>query len=329
MSLIPANSDVQPAMDFHENLLLGTLSNITEQARGGFVVEPVNDGEKKFINTNWNSMDVDYLSFTGKCTEILSKPTINQFFAHSTCKFLKTPFSKKVYSSTAKDILVIGNISEYTLGIVYHQSQTDVDFNDNYEIVVDSSIIQSGRQSHYAAICNSIRKCREDRMESVLDFVKIKESLLKYFPQSSIIIFRYGQKINYLSILKDLERIIEVDNVPFELALGRKYLKEGYFLSGKSTQKILDFSYSNFLSNDSVNILIKNPAVCQTYANNSFRICLYNTLQHGKNNISMYLKSIQSRKKFIEKSTALELFTKSSEIMDVDLSMLKDFVPTI
>ena len=275
-----------------QDLFNATLTSVTESGHCTFSCEELLDAEKEVLLEYASEIDVDYLMIKEECSILLGKPQISNFFVDFTAEFFPRAVKCGIYSSTVKEVLAIGRIGEYkisTLCTPKHRfeilEEEDVDFYlDELEIEVadDESIIKkdvNSRLSHISGI-----------ISGQISFGKMQEILLQFFCGYTLVIFKYGQKVQLRQMKTKLVSILHDSQLPIEVALGIQYKIEDTFLSAGITADTMKFGFSNFLSNEMGNLRINIPAIAEIYCENSYRICLYNTFQHHKKNIKLQLE---------------------------------------
>lgn len=212
-----------------------------------------------------STIDVDYLLLHGSPPILFDAPSVLNLLGTHSGKLEKALRKVKVYSTTfTNGIYVFGTISNFNIGISAHVNLPKHDEESSLLVKTINGILFDINGSY--------------------PFRDIKNIIKSRFHSFDVVIFCHGQKTP-ITLLENL--LIEMPSLcTMEIALGIEHSLQNSFLSFKLDENYKNFCYSNFLSNTSCNLLIDDQTIASKLANNSYRLIIYNTLQHEKTKIA-------------------------------------------
>ena len=172
------------------------------------------------------------------------------------------------------------------IGITNQTNEQEIE--DDPLFPADSNSTKSGSML-YKSIKNILQHIHNSENPKP-SFQELTMVLKQYFQNTVIVIWRYGQKVPYVDLKIKLVSLLQEAQIPIEIAFGVEYKLVDYFVAAKVTDSTRSFAFSNFMSNECCNLRIHNANIAKSYLKNSYRVCLYNTLQHSKKEISFLLK---------------------------------------
>ena len=237
------------------------------------------------------SLDLDYLCLTEKCSTMFAHSPVQSFFADLPCELLSKGFIQNLYSKRNKKIFCIAKVGDYSLGLVVQSSDSNLE-DEAEDLSIATGFQLSFESDRYlcASIVNQFlgNQCR--LLTKVISFESLGGILSTEYATCTVAIARYGQKVPLSVIKPKLVDFLSGCAIPIEVALGQEFEVNGYFLSAKYSGKVKQFAYSNFLSNDLCNILINNEIVARAHCPTCFRLSVYSTLQHHKKDVKIFLE---------------------------------------
>ena len=275
-----------------QDLFNATLSSVTELGHCTFHCEELSEAEKEILLDCASEIDVDYLMIKEECSILLSKPQISNFFVDFTAEFFPRAVKCGIYSCTIKSVLAIGRVGEYKIStLCTPKHRMEIFEEDEMNDYLDDTEIETEEDESITRRDINSRLTQISRIHSgQMSFGRMEEIMLQFFCGYTIVIYKYGQKVQLRQMKTKLVSIILDAQLPIELALGIQYKVDDRFLSAGITADTMKFGFSNFLSNEMGNIRINLPAIAEIYCENSYRICLYNTLQHHKKHLKLQLE---------------------------------------
>ena len=285
------------------------FSSVLESTHTTFPVDVITEEDMHAINKSSSELDVDYLMIREHCQVVMKSQSIRDLFFDMSCKFFPRPVKDRIYGNEISEVLSIGKIGDYKIATEIIESveetpifqvidddvyisQSDLSDTGDAEILIQDNtlpVANKSKEYSYQSILESTLSRLANIYDCNISFDALREMFLECFPDITVIIFKYGQKISLPSIKPKLVNILSIDKIPIEIALGIQVHLNNYFLCAKYINTLQEFSFSNFLSNEACNIRINQKEVCNSYASNSYRIVVYNSLQHIKKSLSFNL----------------------------------------
>ena len=304
-----------------QDIFRTTLSAVTEVGHCTLPVEDVTQDEITAMNSNCTDMDIDYFMMKETCSVLLSKEPVVNLLADFSAEFFPRPIRENIYSAIVKETLVFGKIGDYKIGIVTKEKgQTEPIFdaeedNNDYEDDITNNVSYNFINERLQIINYNWQRGHS--------FLNMKELLLEHFSEFILVIYKYGQKAPYRQLAPRIVSIFSDAGIPVEIAFGKQFKMENYFLSAKFIDEYRNYAFSNFLSNSMCNIRINNPTYAQTIAPNCYRMTLYNSLQHYKKDINFALT-----KQANALSCKLNQFQQSFSELDDKLKIISNRLET-
>lgn len=229
----------------------------SEEAQRSLPFEKLNPQQKNELEQNFVGLDLDYLLLYEKTSILFSISEVNNYLKRFTEIFRKVPHYEKLYSSLLKGAWIIGELAHLRVSIATEEVLLD---DEKDKIDENSSMFRS--------VSSRLDGLHYEHMPYT-DFV---EELKARFGDFSIAIFAYGQK----EPIDDVRCCVEsmVGKVKVEVAIAAEYNLPDYFISSFFTEKIREFSFSNFLSNKAVNVRIHDPVMAGSFARGAYR-CVF------------------------------------------------------
>ena len=277
-----------------EDILKTTLSSVTESGYNTFPCETLSLSEKQALNQTQSEVDIDYFMVKEECSVLLSKRQILDFFSDCSSEIYSNTKKCGLYSTTVKEVLVLGKIGDYQIGTLYSEklrsesfAEDEIDEN-TYE---DKEFENTGDDSGLTRddVVSRLKRISEI-VTGRISFNRMADLLRREFDGIVLVIWKYGQKIPLKDVLPRIIRILSDAGLPIEVALGVQFSSPSKFYTAKTTQDHKNYGFSNFLSNNMCNIRINNSTLTEIYATNCYRLCIYNTLQHSKKDIDLLLE---------------------------------------
>ena len=305
-----------------EDIFRTTLSSVTEIGHCTLAVESVNIEEKISMNRASEEMDIDYFMMKETCSVLLSKQPVVNLLADFSAEFFPRPFKERIYSATVKEILSFGKIGDYKIGIVIKEKGHTEPIFDGEEENLDENLDDITQNVSYKFIHEKLQVINYTWLRGH-SFLNMKDLLVEHFGELVLVIYKYGQKAPHRQLSARIISIFSDAGIPVEMALGKQYKLENYFLSAKLINEYRSYAFSNFLSNEMCNIRINNPTYAKTIAPNCYRMTLYNSLQHYKKDIDFSLT-----KQANATSCSLNQFQHSFAELDDKLKILSGRLPS-
>lgn len=240
---------------------------------------------------NASEVDVDFLLIHDNCVKLLEHDSVSAFFGDLSVHFFQKPEKKKLYSCSLKYTLVFAKIGEYFVSTPFasvQQSQnesTDL-FSPDCKLQLTDDLTTSVA---FQILTEKFKVMRE-KFRQGSSFGAFRDLLLEYFADFNLAIYRFGQKIPLSDISAKVFSLIHDAKLTLEIALGKELALPGFFVASKFQKEYSKFSYSVFLSNNFCNLRIDEPAVCQSFAPQSFHLANYNTFHHVKKDVNWVLQ---------------------------------------
>ena len=260
-----------------------TLRESNNTSSDPLSLEKLSDEEKAQMIAACDETDVDFLLIHALGSEIFRKEHLSSMFAVHRAEVFKNPATQRIYSSKFKDVAVIAELAgAYKVAIPIASK------NEEPEDVFISAPAQEDQESIEAQNLESYKRVQRNLALLNQEWVKnsycskFGQLLEKYFGDHQILIFRWGQKVPLRDIKRDLVNLLVKDKLSMEVALAKEFGIDDFFVTAMRSSREKGYQYSNFLRNDMVNVLITGEANSRLFCQNSFRICVYSTLQHTK-----------------------------------------------
>lgn len=254
------------------------IKSLSEQFEPSIVFLELSMDMHKELKSYCISVDIDYLLIYGPPAVILSLTAFLTFLGTHSGKIDNFVQSHTIYSEKCDGtLLVFGKISKFDIAI--HVSST----------ATDGISQETFLKAKLSALLSEISGQYPFR-----DIAKILKTKFRSF---NIAIYAYRQKtpVDFL-----LPIIIELSMLCYvEIAIRVEFYLDNLFVTPKYN-RFKYFSYSNFLSNTSCNLLIDAPAICMKLVNKSYRYAAYNTIQHSRSRTSYELTKLTNSEEVSE-----------------------------
>lgn len=318
-------------------LLKSCLSDQKEKEKNSFQFKTISDADRVTLLKNFKGADVDSLLVVGKCTDLINHDGINTIIDNFQCQFKKKIYYKQTYSNIYDGILVFSEVGHYKLGIPLLKKNKECENSIDESCLFEEyqRVIESAIKAEVSPMSNTINDVLTQLTYESKPFIRFKEELLSMFHMFDICLFGYGQKYPLKKIEESLLQISQTFYT--EVAIGCEFNLESQFVSAGYMDEFKNFSYSNFLSNLSCNILIGDSFVAKSLIQKSFRACVYHCFQHDKSVLSNELPSfnisefssnlsVQENLKRIFEEKLREFFRLASKIQFKNLRIEGYFV---
>ena len=267
------------------------LCSIKELEEPVFTPRQVSPQEKQFMIENAAEVDVDFLMINENCAKMIQHNAITALFGDLNVHFFQVPEKKKVYSCSLKYALVFAKIGNYFVSTPFSsgsesQNETEALFSQDCDI----KLTDDWSTSVAFQMLDQKLSVMRQKFNPGDPFATFRNLLLEYLADFNIVIYRFGQKVPLGDLQVKIYALVHDAKLRVEIAFGKELSLPGFFVAHQFQKEFIKYSYSAFLSNNLCNVRIDDPAVCQSFAAQSYHFVNYNTFHHAEKNINWVLQ---------------------------------------
>ena len=246
--------------------------------------------EEVFGAARDGAFDIDYICVNGTLGELLQNSSFEKLLGSGTSSLFRGCSSYRLRSSFSATAWLFGKCAEFLFGFLLEEqdSERDEEAEDSDFEFQDASESQEPPLSR-PSISELNAKLQQCPVGTNLTYRDFKQSLLTYFDDMPVVVFRFGQKMELRNCIDTLVSLLKIAYV--DVALGLEVEIPGkVLLVSPVGRRLHKECYHMCLSSRAVNILIKDPKDAKELIGGCYRLCVYNTSQHIRAKTSPSLK---------------------------------------